>query len=64
MACMASLALPFKKELVVDLFASGASNGIAEAYRESDVAANHNPIALAVHGANHPISVGCGWRLT
>ncbi|WP_017903553.1 DNA cytosine methyltransferase [Pseudomonas asplenii] len=56
MTCMTSLALPFEKELVVDLFAGGggASSGIAEAYREPDVAVNHNPIALAVHRANHP----------
>ncbi|WP_460156248.1 DNA cytosine methyltransferase [Pseudomonas sp. S2_H10] len=51
-----SMGLPFKKELVVDLFAGGggASTGIARAYREPDVAVNHNPIALAVHRANHP----------
>ncbi|WP_256858678.1 DNA cytosine methyltransferase [Pseudomonas synxantha] len=42
--------------MVVDLFAGGggASTGIARAYREPDVAVNHNPIALAVHRANHP----------
>lgn len=53
---MTSFALPFAKELVVDLFAGGggASDGIAQAYREPDVAVNHNPIALAVHRANHP----------
>ncbi|KJZ41622.1 DNA cytosine methyltransferase [Pseudomonas fluorescens] len=51
-----SMCLPFQKELVVDLFAGGggASTGIARAYREPDVAVNHNPIALAVHRANHP----------
>ncbi|MCQ9423428.1 DNA cytosine methyltransferase [Pseudomonas sp. LJDD11] len=51
-----SLGLPFEQELVVDLFAGGggASTGIARAYREPDVAVNHNPIALAVHRANHP----------
>lgn len=51
-----SMSLPFQKELVVDLFAGGggASTGIARAYREPDVAVNHNPIALAVHRANHP----------
>lgn len=51
-----SMGLPFQKELVVDLFAGGggASTGIARAYREPDVAVNHNPIALAVHRANHP----------
>ena len=51
-----SMGLPLQKELVVDLFAGGggASTGIARAYREPDVAVNHNPIALAVHRANHP----------
>ncbi|MCL6305597.1 DNA cytosine methyltransferase [Pseudomonas syringae] len=51
-----SLCMPFEKELVVDLFAGGggASTGISRAYREPDVAVNHNPIALAVHRANHP----------
>jgi len=51
-----SMGLPFEKEMVVDLFAGGggASTGIARAYREPDVAVNHNPIALAVHRANHP----------
>lgn len=51
-----SMGLPFEKELVVDLFAGGggASTGIARAYREPDVAVNHNQIALAVHRANHP----------
>jgi DNA (cytosine-5)-methyltransferase 1 len=50
------MGLPFQKELVVDLFAGGggASTGIARAYREPDVAVNHNQIALAVHRANHP----------
>jgi DNA (cytosine-5)-methyltransferase 1 len=48
--------LPIRQELVVDLFAGGggASLGIARAYREPDVAVNHNPIAVAVHRANHP----------
>lgn len=51
-----SMGLPLEKELVVDLFAGGggASIGIARAYRELDVAVNHNPIDLAVHRANHP----------
>jgi DNA (cytosine-5)-methyltransferase 1 len=51
-----TMGLPFQKELVVDLFAGGggASTGISRAYREPDVAVNHNPIALAVHRANHP----------
>ncbi|QSL90482.1 DNA cytosine methyltransferase [Pseudomonas atacamensis] len=54
--CQPSMGLPFEKELVVDLFAGGggASKGISRAYREPDVAVNHNPIALAVHRANHP----------
>lgn len=49
-------ALPFDQELVVDLFAGGggASMGIGAAYREPDIAVNHNAIAVAVHRANHP----------
>lgn len=48
--------LPFERELVVDLFAGagGASLGLAEAYREPDVAVNHDPVAIAVHRINHP----------
>lgn len=48
--------LDFGQELVVDLFAGGggASTGIARAYREPDVAVNHDAIAIAVHRANHP----------
>ncbi|MBX8528502.1 DNA cytosine methyltransferase [Pseudomonas cichorii] len=51
-----TLALPFEQELIVDLFAGGggASSGIARAWREPDVAVNHNEIAIAVHRANHP----------
>ena len=39
-----SLTLRFDQELVVDLFAGGggASTGIARAYREPDVAVNHD----------------------
>lgn len=49
-------ALPFVHELYVDLFAGagGASSGGARVYRDPDVAINHNPIAIAVHRANHP----------
>lgn len=49
-------ALPFTRELYVDLFAGagGASSGGARVYRDPDVAINHNPIAIAVHRANHP----------
>jgi len=49
-------AFEFEKELVVDLFAGGggASLGISRAYREPDVAVNHNPTAIAVHEINHP----------
>lgn len=48
--------LPFERELVIDLFAGGggASLGLAQAYREPDVAVNHDPIAIAVHRINHP----------
>ncbi|RII79098.1 DNA cytosine methyltransferase [Pseudomonas monteilii] len=48
-------ALPFSRELYVDLFAGagGASSGGARAYRDPDIAINHNPIAIAVHRANH-----------
>lgn len=51
-----TMALPFEKELVVDLFAGGggASLGISWAYREPDVAVNHNPVAVGVHEMNHP----------
>ncbi|AYF88649.1 DNA cytosine methyltransferase [Pseudomonas sp. DY-1] len=49
-------ALPFVHELYVDLFAGagGASSGGARVYRDPDIAINHNPIAIAVHRANHP----------
>lgn len=43
--------------LIVDLFAGGggASTGIEAALgRPVDIAINHDPIALAVHAANHP----------
>lgn len=51
-----SLFLPFQHELVVDLFAGGggASTGLAAAYREPDVAVNHDAIAVGVHAVNHP----------
>jgi DNA (cytosine-5)-methyltransferase 1 len=45
------------EDLVVDLFAGGggASAGIEAALgRPVDIALNHDPIALAVHRANHP----------
>lgn len=56
MADGSQLQLPIRHELVVDLFAGGggASSGLARAYREPDVAVNHNPVAIAVHQANHP----------
>jgi DNA (cytosine-5)-methyltransferase 1 len=56
MADGSSRVLDFGHELVVDLFAGGggASLGIARAYRHPDVAVNHNPVAIAVHQANHP----------
>lgn len=46
-------------ELVVDLFAGGggASCGIEAALgRHVDIAINHDPIAMAVHAANHPLT--------
>lgn len=48
-------ALAFQRELYVDLFAGagGASSGGARVYRDPDIAINHNPIAIAVHRANH-----------
>lgn len=48
------------RELIVDCFAGGggASTGIRLALgRDPDVALNHDPIALAIHRANHPGSV-------
>lgn len=53
---MNQTSLGFEQELVVDLFAGGggASSGITAAYREPDVAVNHDPVAIAVHKANHP----------
>lgn len=44
-------------DLIVDLFAGagGASDGIRNAVgRPPDFAINHDPVALAVHQANHP----------
>ncbi|EQM70022.1 DNA cytosine methyltransferase [Pseudomonas tohonis] len=51
-----TLPLPLGHELFVDLFAGhgGASEGGRRAYRDPDIAINHNPVALAVHRANHP----------
>jgi len=46
--------------LLIDLFAGGggASTGIEAALgRSVDIAINHNPMALAVHAANHPDTV-------
>jgi DNA (cytosine-5)-methyltransferase 1 len=48
------------KGLIVDLFAGGggASLGIEAAMqRPVDIAINHDPIALAVHAANHPHTI-------
>lgn len=58
-AALATLALPIDQELVVDLFAGGggASAGIAEAYREPDVAVNHSIAAITAHEANHPTTL-------
>lgn len=46
-----------ERELVVDLFAGGggASEGITRALgRHPDIAINHDPLAVAMHEANHP----------
>lgn len=48
------------RELIVDSFAGGggASTGIRQALgRDPDAALNHDPVALAIHAANHPGSV-------
>lgn len=48
------------RELVIDNFAGGggASQGIAAALgRGPDYAINHDPVALAMHAANHPETV-------
>jgi len=47
----------YTEGLIIDLFAGGggASLGIESALERSvDIAINHDPIALAVHKANHP----------
>jgi DNA (cytosine-5)-methyltransferase 1 len=43
-------------DMIVDNFAGGggASSGITGALRPPDMAVNHNPVALAMHQANHP----------
>lgn len=46
-------------EIVVDLFAGGggASSALEQALgRPVDIAINHNPLALAMHAANHPFT--------
>jgi len=46
-------------ELVIDYFAGagGASSGIEEAIgRPIDIAINHDPEAVAMHAANHPLT--------
>ncbi len=49
--------MPAPAEMVVDLFAGGggASEGIRAALgRDPDVAIDHDPLAVAMHRANHP----------
>lgn len=51
--------------LYVDLFAGGggASTGIELATgRSSDIAINHNPVAIATHQRNHPAAIHCRRR--
>lgn len=46
-------------EIVVDLFAGGggASTALEQAlWRPVDIAINHNPLALALHAVNHPLT--------
>lgn len=48
---------PYQREIVVDNFAGGggASTGIRMAIgRDVDAAINHDPVAMAMHKANHP----------
>ena len=48
------------RELIVDTFAGGggASTGIEMALgRSPDIAINHDPVALAMHAANHPATL-------
>ena len=50
---------PPRNELIIDNFAGGggASTGIELAlHRSPDVAINHDPVALAMHEANHPLT--------
>jgi DNA (cytosine-5)-methyltransferase 1 len=52
--------LPFRHELVADLFAGGggASEGIRQALgRCPDIAVNHNADAILMHEANHPSTI-------
>jgi DNA (cytosine-5)-methyltransferase 1 len=54
-----SLPLDLGNELIVDNFAGGggASTGLERAFgRPVDVAINHDPEALAMHAANHPLT--------
>lgn len=51
------MGLDIRSEIVVDLFAGGggASTGIEQGIgRTVDVAVNHDPLAVAMHEANHP----------
>jgi len=48
---------PYLREIIVDSFAGGggASTGIELAIgRAVDIAINHDPVAIAMHAANHP----------
>lgn len=57
MSADGSMFLPFRHEIVADLFAGGggASQGIRQALgRCPDIAVNHNADAILMHEANHP----------
>jgi DNA (cytosine-5)-methyltransferase 1 len=49
---------PYDNEIIVDLFAGGggASTGIEMTGRHVDIAINHDPEAVALHQANHPLT--------
>lgn len=49
--------LPFRHELIVDLFAGGGGASVAIRHalgRDPDIAVNHDPDAIDMHAVNHP----------
>jgi DNA (cytosine-5)-methyltransferase 1 len=54
---LSPISVPYDQELIVDLFAGGGgtSEGLEWGLgRPVDIAINHDPIAIAMHEANHP----------